>query len=35
MINIAMIIGLIWALVGIYNSIKEMLDEGWNSPPKY
>jgi hypothetical protein len=34
-INIAMIIGLIWVLVGIVKSIKDILDEGWNSPPKY
>lgn len=30
-----MIIGLIWVLVGIVKSIKDILDEGWNSPPKY
>jgi len=30
-----MIIGLIWALIGIISGIKEILDEGWNSPPKY
>lgn len=34
-INIAMVILLIWVLRGIINGIKDILDEGWNSPPKY